>query len=134
MAAERLSMRKIKEILRLKAAGHTKRAIARSLAISHSTVQDYLGRAEAAGVGWPVPPEWTEAELEGRLFPPTQPFYPRMLRPAHRRNCPVPLYPRQGMPSATTSSPPHSGTGPTTAPYPIRSGTQLDRRLPLATA
>ena len=73
MAAERLSMRKIKEILRLKAAGHTNRAIARSLAISHSTVQEYLGRAEAAGVAWPLPPEWTDGQLEARLFPPSQP-------------------------------------------------------------
>jgi DNA-binding CsgD family transcriptional regulator len=35
MAAERLSMRKIKEFLRLQAAGHTNRSIARSLGISH---------------------------------------------------------------------------------------------------
>ena len=72
MAAERLSMRKIKELLRLKAAGHTNRAIARSLSISHSTVQAYLCRAAAAGVSWPVSPEWTEEQLESRLFPPSQ--------------------------------------------------------------
>ena len=70
MAAERLSMRKIKELLRLQAAGHGERAIGRSLAISHSTVKAYLRRAAAAGVSWPVPPEWSDGELEARLFPP----------------------------------------------------------------
>ena len=73
MAAERLSMRKIKEVLRLKAAGQSNRAIARSLAISHSTVAEYLARARAAGLAWPLAPEWTEAELEARLFPVPQP-------------------------------------------------------------
>lgn len=73
MAAERLSMRKIKELLRLKAAGHTNREIARSLAIAHSTVRDYLRRATEAGVIWPLPPAWSESELETRLFPPTAP-------------------------------------------------------------
>jgi transposase len=69
MAAERLSMRKTKEVLRLKAAGQSKRAIARSLRIARSTVAEYLSRAEAAGLSWPLPPEWTDAELEARLFP-----------------------------------------------------------------
>lgn len=68
MAAERLSMRKTKEVLRLKAAGQSNRAIARSLRISRSTVAEYLKRAEAAGLLWPLPPGWSEAELEARLF------------------------------------------------------------------
>lgn len=69
MAAERLSMRKIIEVLRLSAAGHSDRAIARSVRISHSTVREYRRRAEAAGVSWPLPEEWTASELEARLFP-----------------------------------------------------------------
>ena len=73
MAAERLSMRKIKEVLRLHAAGHSRRAIARSLAIAHSTVRDYLRRAEQAGLTWPLPPEWTDSEIEARLFPAPEP-------------------------------------------------------------
>ena len=71
--AERLSMRTIKEVLRLRAAGHGDREIARSLAISHSTVAAYLSGAESAGVSWPVPPEWPEDQLEARLFPPSPP-------------------------------------------------------------
>ncbi len=69
MAAERLSMRKTKEVLRLKAAGQSNRAIARSLGIARSTVAEYLRRAEAAGISWPLPPGWTDAQLQGLLFP-----------------------------------------------------------------
>ena len=69
MAAARLSMRKIKEVLRLRALGHTDRAIARSLDIGHSTVRRYRERAEGAGLSWPLPAELSESELEARLFP-----------------------------------------------------------------
>lgn len=69
MAAERLSMRKIKEVLRLHAAGQSQRAIAHSVAIARSTVKEYLQRAAAAGVVWPVPADMTESALEARLFP-----------------------------------------------------------------
>ena len=61
MAAERLSMRKTKEVLRLKAAGQSNRSIARSLAIGRSTVAGYLTRAQAAGIAWPMPAGWTDA-------------------------------------------------------------------------
>jgi hypothetical protein len=66
-------MRKIRELLRLQAAGHSRRDIARSLAIAHSTVRDYLRRIEQAGLSWPLPPQWTDIELETRLFPPPVP-------------------------------------------------------------
>jgi transposase len=69
VAAERLSMRKTREVLRLKAAGQSNRAIARSVGVGRTTVSEYLSRARAAGLGWPLPPELTDAELEGRLFP-----------------------------------------------------------------
>ena len=61
-------MRKIREMLRLQAAGHSRRDIARSLAIAHSTVRDYLRRIEQAGISWPLPPELSDSELEARLF------------------------------------------------------------------
>ena len=72
MSAEKLSMRKIKEVLRLKfELGLGNRQIARSCSINHSTVADYLRRAEAAGVKqWPLPAELDEAGLMTRLFPP----------------------------------------------------------------
>ena len=63
-------MRRIKEILRLKfELGLDNRQIARSCNIPHSTVANYLGRAEAAGLAWPLLPDISEADLEMRLFP-----------------------------------------------------------------
>ena len=73
MAAKRLSMRKIKEVLRLRAEGLSDRAIARSLAVPRTTVRRYRQRAEAAGVGWPLPEGLTESALEAKLFPPPPP-------------------------------------------------------------
>ena len=75
MPAERLSMRKIKEVLRLKfGLGFANRQIARSCSINHSTVADYLYRAKAAGLGrWPLPDDLDEAGLEKRLFPTMSP-------------------------------------------------------------
>jgi len=70
MPQERLSMRKINEILRLKKACHlSNRAIARSCQISHSTVGECLKRAEAAGLGWPLPEGMSEEQLEQLLYP-----------------------------------------------------------------
>ena len=72
MPAKRLSMRKIKEVLRLKWANHcSNRQIARVCSISRPTVADYLLRAQTAQLGWPLPPELDEGQLEQRLFPAT---------------------------------------------------------------
>lgn len=61
-------MRQVIEILRLKHEHHLSiREIARSCGIASSTVGDYLLRAEAAGVGWPLPEGVGEVELESRL-------------------------------------------------------------------
>jgi transposase len=68
MTQERLTMRKIREILRLKyEAGLSNRAIAGACNISNSTVGEYLRRAEAAGVGWPLG-DLSEDELYKKLF------------------------------------------------------------------
>ena len=70
MTRERLTMRKIQEVLRLKwSCELSNRAIARSCSISHSTVQEYLQRAEAAGLSWPLPESLTEDALFQQLFP-----------------------------------------------------------------
>ena len=62
MAAERLSMRKLRELFRLRfEAGLSTRAIAASLNIGNGTVCDYLGRARVAQLSWPLPPEPDEA-------------------------------------------------------------------------
>ncbi|MBI2535117.1 MAG: IS21 family transposase [Deltaproteobacteria bacterium] len=64
-------MRNIKEVLRLTYhSGLSARQVARSLNISRSTVKEYQGRAERAGIGWPVPDTLSDQELEQKLFPP----------------------------------------------------------------
>ena len=70
MANRRLSMRKIKEVLRLKWKNDlSNRQIAKSCSISHSTVSDYLLRAELAGLSWPLEPKLDDAAIENLLFP-----------------------------------------------------------------
>jgi len=68
MPAERVPMRCVREILRLKAEGLSDRAIARSTRLSRSTVSDYAGRAAAAGLSWPLPEGLTDTALEAVLF------------------------------------------------------------------
>ncbi len=70
MAAERLSMRKIKEVLRLQAAGRSTRGISQSTGIARSTVSEYLVRAHAANLSWPLPDHLTDSAVEDLLFPP----------------------------------------------------------------
>jgi transposase len=69
MARARLSMRKIREVLRLKDAGLSSRAIARVCLVGKETVREYLGRAAEAGLTWPLPEGLSEEDLESRLFP-----------------------------------------------------------------
>jgi len=62
-------MRKIREILRLRAEGFSEREIARSVASARSSVQICLWRAEQAGIGWPVPAQLDDAGLDALLYP-----------------------------------------------------------------
>ena len=71
MPAERLSMRQIREVLRLRYASKLpQRAIAKSLGLSQGAVSGYLSRARAAGVVWPLPDDVDDVQLEAMLFPP----------------------------------------------------------------
>ena len=70
MARPRLSVRKVKEILRLKYESRlSERAIATACRVSRSTVADYLARGSEAGLTWLLPVHLGEAELEALLFP-----------------------------------------------------------------
>lgn len=63
-------MRKLKEVLRLRfelKLGYQQ--IGRSCSLAVSSVHKYLKRAEAAGIGWPLPAGWDDARLEAELFP-----------------------------------------------------------------
>jgi hypothetical protein len=71
MPATRLTMRKIREVLRLFFNCHlTKRQIATSCKIARSTVAEYLMRFAASGLTWPLSAETDDAQLEALLFPP----------------------------------------------------------------
>ncbi len=69
MAAERLSMRTIKEVLRLKwEKNFSNKQIAQSCKIARSTVREYVGRAERAGLKWPSVSDLDETHLATLLF------------------------------------------------------------------
>ena len=70
MPAQRLAMRQIKEVLRLKwAGGLSDRQIAQSLSVSRPTVAEYVRRAQVAGLSWPLPETLDDTALERLLFP-----------------------------------------------------------------
>jgi transposase len=74
MPTERLSMRKIRDVLRMKFGnGLSERAIARSLSLSAGGVNGYLQRARVAGLSWPLPEGLDDTALERLLFPPASP-------------------------------------------------------------
>lgn len=70
MPKEGLSMRLIREILRLKHESDLSgRAIARSCKVSPSVVGEYVRRFQVSGLGWPLPVELNDVELDTKLFP-----------------------------------------------------------------
>jgi transposase len=70
MPAQRLAMRQVREVLRLKwAIGLSERKIAHGLGSSRPTVAAYVRRAQAAGLSWPLPTLLDEAALEQLFFP-----------------------------------------------------------------
>jgi transposase len=89
MAYPKLTMRKIREVLRLHFdSGFNHREIARSLGTSPTTVGEYLRRFQRAGLSYPLPEALADDELEARLFPSallTQPARPAPHWPTVRR-------------------------------------------------
>ena len=82
MVQERLSMRKIREILRLKWECKLPiRAVARSCNAGYGTVCEYIQRAQAAGLSWPLPGEIGDDELDRLLFPDSHRQHTNILRP-----------------------------------------------------
>jgi len=70
MPTQRLTMRKIREILRLKfESGLSYGQIATSCGIGRTTVSDYLRRFEASPLSWPLSPDLDDTQLEQLLFP-----------------------------------------------------------------
>ena len=74
-------MRQVREVFRLTwGCGLSARNIAQSLQISRPTVAEYVRRAQAAGVSWPLPDGLDAAALERRLFATTH-HLPALGRP-----------------------------------------------------
>lgn len=64
-------MRQIRQVLRLAFEDNvSRRAISASLGLHRDTVRDYLVRAAAAKLTWPLPANVDDAVLENMLFPP----------------------------------------------------------------
>src|SRR5258708_5584108 len=68
VAQIRLPVRKIREVLRLKAAGVSDRQIAAAIGSARSTVQECMRRAREAGIGWPLSDECDERALQAQLY------------------------------------------------------------------
>lgn len=63
-------MRKIRDVLRLRAGGMSKRKIAASLSIGATAAGDCVRRARRAGLSWPLPENLSDEALERLLYPP----------------------------------------------------------------
>ena len=69
MARPHIAMRKIRDVLRLRfGEGLSLRRVALSVDLPHTTVAEYVRRADRAGLGWPLPDGLDDAGLESRLF------------------------------------------------------------------
>ncbi len=70
MAKERIGMRQLREILRLrKQFGLSPRRIGATCGVGRTTVQEYLQRFEESGLQWPLPEIMSDEELTNKLFP-----------------------------------------------------------------
>ncbi len=67
-AKREMTMRQMRQVLRLHASGTSDREIGRTVGAARSTVRDAIKRANAAGLAWPLPEELTDGELERQLF------------------------------------------------------------------
>lgn len=81
MPRPRVAMRQIREVLRLTFGERlSRRQVGAATGVPVTTVSDYIQRARAAGVGWPLPAGLDDEGLERLLYPPAAPS--RVARPA----------------------------------------------------
>ncbi len=70
MPKGRLTMRQIKEVLRLKyLLKFSQQAISDSTGVPRSTIRDYLLRSKVADLSWPLPDDMDNEQLDALLFP-----------------------------------------------------------------
>ncbi|WP_281431657.1 HTH domain-containing protein [Methylocystis sp. H62] len=67
-AKRELTMRQLRQMLRLAHDAVSAREIGRRLGVARSTIQDKLKRAAATGLSWPLPEDLNDDALEKRLF------------------------------------------------------------------
>jgi DNA-binding GntR family transcriptional regulator len=66
MPTERIAMRRVREILRLRlGAGLSLHETARRTGVARSTLREMMGRFERSGLAWPLPLDLADAELVG---------------------------------------------------------------------
>src|SRR3954463_9749662 len=100
MPTQRLSMRRIREVLRLRHQGLTERVIARMLGVSNGVVHGYVRRARLAGLTWPLPEGLDDEGLELLLFP-----APKAASQSDRRPSPDWVYVEKGATPAQRDTP-----------------------------
>jgi len=82
MSARRVSVRKIREMLRLLwECGLSQRQVAGCCGIGKTTVVECVARARRSGLDWSTAAALSDEELEGRLYPPVE-LVPAAERPA----------------------------------------------------
>lgn len=72
MAGKKLSMRKVKEVLRLVEAGISKSQISQIVGVSRKTIRDYVERCESASIRFVEVQMMDEQVLRQRLYPETE--------------------------------------------------------------
>jgi transposase len=71
MAGKRMSMRKIREVLRLThELGLSVRQVREATGVGKTAVSEYVSRAKVIGITWPIPLEIDDSALERLLFTP----------------------------------------------------------------
>lgn len=69
MPAKRISMRKIRDVLRLKAAGLSVRQISAGTKLSTGTISQLINKARALGLSWPLPEPLDDEQLARHFYP-----------------------------------------------------------------
>jgi transposase len=71
MPTERIAMRRVREMLRLRLdAGLAAREVARRTGVAPSTLREMFQRFRRSGLSWPLPLELSDPDLETRLYGP----------------------------------------------------------------
>ena len=69
MPTERIAMRRVREMLKLRLdAGLSLQEVAFRCSVARSTLREMMGRFEGSGLAWPLPLDLSDAELEVRLY------------------------------------------------------------------